>query len=291
MKQYSHILLIALLVFFAFGCEKVINVDIPEHTPVLVPNSRFTTDSLWFVHMSKSVSVLQSDDPEAVENARVEIYEDGVLLDTLTHFGDGLYLSMAGASPEVGKTYSMIASAPGFESVSAVSAVPAMVEITDVAIEDSVSSVGGFGESYTSEIRVTFNDPPGPNYYILSLVRTVIAISPFDTFEVQTFPFIWTDDPDASEYFTSGIPFRDQLFDGQEKTLILNADAADLDIVADQEIWLLSVTEDYYKYNLSAAAIRSGGFNPFTEPVLSHTNIEGGLGIFAGYAQFEYPLD
>jgi Domain of unknown function (DUF4249) len=47
------------------------------------------------------------------------------------------------------------------------------------------------------------------------------------------------------------------------------------------EFYLLSLDKDYYEY--LRAVQRFDGDNPFTEPTLLPTNINGGLGYFAGY--------
>ncbi|WP_128546447.1 DUF4249 domain-containing protein [Larkinella soli] len=48
---------------------------------------------------------------------------------------------------------------------------------------------------------------------------------------------------------------------------------------------LLNVEEAYYQYHRALALQKQADNNPFAEPVLLPTNIEGGLGCFAGYNQ------
>lgn len=51
---------------------------------------------------------------------------------------------------------------------------------------------------------------------------------------------------------------------------------------------LRTVTEDYYQYNYTRDLQASVENNPFAQPVQLYDNIDGGLGIFAGYSQTEY---
>ena len=50
---------------------------------------------------------------------------------------------------------------------------------------------------------------------------------------------------------------------------------------------LRTTTEEYYKYNYTRDLQASTEDNPFAQPVQVFDNIEGGLGIFAGYNQVE----
>lgn len=50
---------------------------------------------------------------------------------------------------------------------------------------------------------------------------------------------------------------------------------------------LRAVTEEYYNYNYTRDLQASVENNPFAQPVQMFDNVEGGLGIFAGYSQVE----
>jgi hypothetical protein len=53
---------------------------------------------------------------------------------------------------------------------------------------------------------------------------------------------------------------------------------------------LLTTDEHYFKYMESIRASSQNNYNPFAEPTFVHTNIEGGLGTFAGYQRFDYEV-
>ena len=46
---------------------------------------------------------------------------------------------------------------------------------------------------------------------------------------------------------------------------------------------LRSVTEEYYRYFAGLSRQKQSSDSPFSEPVIIYDNIDGGLGIFAGY--------
>ncbi len=52
-------------------------------------------------------------------------------------------------------------------------------------------------------------------------------------------------------------------------------------------VLLRTTTEEYYQYNVTQDLQASVESNPFAQPVQVFNNIEGGLGIFAGYSQVE----
>jgi hypothetical protein len=52
------------------------------------------------------------------------------------------------------------------------------------------------------------------------------------------------------------------------------------DSIAAYEVWMLNCNYDYYNFHNSLYN-NNGGGDPFSEPTLLYTNIEGGLGIFA----------
>ena len=52
-------------------------------------------------------------------------------------------------------------------------------------------------------------------------------------------------------------------------------------------VLLRTTTEEYYNYNYTRDLQASVESNPFAQPVQVFDNIEGGLGIFAGYSQTE----
>ena len=51
------------------------------------------------------------------------------------------------------------------------------------------------------------------------------------------------------------------------------------------EIYVANTDRAYYLYNTAIDKIRKANGNPFAEPILTYTNIRGGLGVMSGYNQ------
>jgi hypothetical protein len=79
-------------------------------------------------------------------------------------------------------------------------------------------------------------------------------------------------------YFWDGAAFRDDAFDGQKQRITI-----DLDYVGNNGILLISATEEHFLYHLSYKAYQDSNGDPFAQPVQIYSNVENGLGIFAGH--------
>ena len=117
MKKYSLFLLVPTLVVLC-ACEKVINVDLPDHDPVLVLNGEITADSMWSISVSKSQHILEENTLDMIDSANVEVYEGTTLITKMIQVADGEYESLT-SLPEVGKSYTVKVSATGYDAVEA----------------------------------------------------------------------------------------------------------------------------------------------------------------------------
>jgi len=277
-KSTSFPILVLLLLVFA-GCETVIPVELPPHTPQLTINSTFTNDSLWYVHLSESIGIGESDGPEPIEDGEVRIYADGVILDTLFPLNDGYYVSLT-QMPQLGVAYEVQASAPGFETVKANSILREAVPILSTSARDLTNSAIDFA----SEIKFSFQDPPGNDYYFVAIYRNNSGVG-------NRYPlFIESQDPTLgasplnADWSYQGLLFTDASFNGQLKEIAINSYEFIESSQATYLLFLASLSEDYYRYALTSSAANENEGNPFAEPVRIHSNVEGGYGIFAGYS-------
>lgn len=280
------------LVIFA-GCDQIIEVDLPPHEPQLNINSTFNPDSLWFVNVSSSLGIVEAGDPEVVTNATVVVYADGAVLDTFVHFEDGFYVypgAFQGESAEPGVNYEVRASAPGFQDVKGFGHVPEPVEIlggTWTSTYDSTTYLSG------TKFDVRFQDPSESNYYFVALV-------PIDTTNMQNIilwpSYIMSNSPALgaedvySNYAFQGLVFGDESFNGSEANLEFETYEYGGPSGGVLMVILGTLSEDYYQYARSYSQFFENQFNPFAEPVMIHSNVDGGLGVFAGFSTHSYVL-
>ena len=291
MKNFLYFFILS--VFFA-SCDIVVDLDIPEHKRVLVVNSILTTDSMINTSISHSVGAFDASSISYVNNATVEVYEDGVLLGnmdeqaSLTHDSSGeldsTYVYNFNQKPVAGKIYSYEIVHPDYEAVRASTTVPAAVKlnINDVTL----LSEQDYEKHY--RVRFSFNDASEDNFYRLRL-RNPNRYSGFDYFESNDASMISSAgiQSDGATFYGDEALFDDEMFNGTEKEI-------SIDLFDYKSFWfeeegievqfileLTSVSESYYTYirSLRAHYNNQDQFIFAGEPVQVFTNIENGLGV------------
>ena len=276
------------------NCTKEIEFDAQDIAPRIVVNSLFTNDSIWSAHISRSVGVLETTSYTTIDNASVNIFDDNAnLVTTLTHQGDGLYTSPTGVSPQPNQSYTLEASASGYESVNATNSIPSAVPIYQL---DTVTSTNNDGETIL-EATITFQDPPNvSNYYMLEVFVTGMYYDEWeqDSIEIREPLQISCDDINVETVnrFNFGgfentylyLMLKDQNFDGENYaltfTVINYAELKDMDLFG--EIRLVNTSEEYFNYLKSFNMYQRTINNPFATPVQVYSNVNNGMGIFAG---------
>ncbi len=271
------------LLLSIFSCkedffEQVVELDIPEHMPALAVSANFSDiDTNLVVFVSNSVGVLEPDQPAIVENATVELFKNNTLIHSLNYKANGLY-GVAGVDPigNFAAEYLLKVQAPGFEEITSIQQMPQAVAITeaDYEIDGAITPDG----DRANNISITFQDPGGlENYYSISALGRVSS----GGFEYENMVYLSSFNPivEEGEQF---LVFSDATFDGKEVKLNFytyddlpqNIDSVELDIS------LISITKDRYFFEKSLNIFNNSDGNPFVEPVVVHSNIENGHGIF-----------
>ena len=312
------------------ACELAVEVDIPEHAPQLVAHGFFAPDSAWTIRLRRSTDIEGSEDARklTVTDAAVRVTDEaGDFSVSLAHIGEGIYSASPGAHPVPGMAYTLRAEAPGLPAVRAVSSIPAVT--ADIAELERLDDPNDPNDRFGREIyrlRVRIEDPPGTNYYKLELFRwspfeegiefgyRFIVDEPGRPFAFIEIPFesnetsfrykdyaYFFDSPEISGDDTSfhGALFSDELFDDQTESFEITLSERPFETVESRYILVLSVlSNDYFVYhhtallqdetvgeiNIAAALLQ-------TPPVHLHSNVEKGLGVFAGYAVHTFGFD
>lgn len=282
MKKYLSINLIILLC----SCELVVDIDIPIERPSLVVNALFNTDSVWTAKVSLNRHILDQASFVPVNNAKLVIFDGNNAVDTLTYDTLGFYRSdKANALEE--KVYTLKATAEGYNEVTATSSCPAKVPAVFSAIE---TTTGEFGETIYN-FSITIDDPSGENFYQVGATFEYRYTNPqtgngfvqINNVDVRS-DDKGIDDENIPNF--EGFFFSDALFDGSKFTVNIKmisrwGSADDLKF----NIYLRTLSEEYYRYKTTSLLQNYASDNPFAQPVTVYNNIENGFGIFAGYTQ------
>ena len=275
------------LLFLAVGtqsCVKELELETPDHASMLVLNSVISPDSSWAANLSKSVAVFDPNRPEFVEDAEVEIYDLATeqLVVSLTSRPLGEYDAI-GPMPEIGKTYQLRASAPGFPAIEALTSIPQPAALLSVVWRDTVV----WNREGNPEGLVTFtfqDDPDAQNFYFISLFRSDTAANFMDTIVFFNPVPIYSYDPTLESDLQEGALLTDLFFNGEQREVNIHYEPGE--VAPDDPLWLFlgTVSADFYWYRKTQLAQVEDRFDPLADPTLLHTNVTNGLGIFAGYS-------
>lgn len=292
-----HWLYLIMLGFLLASCEEEIAIDINEVSKHVVVNSIFTPTEEFSVQLSYSRNILNPNDgKECIINAEVAIYNEyDEFLFEMDHQKDGIY-KKANLYPKEGIEYRLRVKVDGYPMIKAQSQVPYLAEIENLRTEDVEIN----GES---AIQVDFdikNDASENNYYIWEVIKSpleeinnsisgnhsaadVIALQDINSFQQGgtrwSKLFLSNNDSAASLINSSFLTLDSPSIEGGEGT------DGDGEEQLNSFLKLLSASSDIYFYYLTVEQYQQQDNNNTStgNPIRIHSNIEGGLGIFAGY--------
>lgn len=300
MKPILYTLGAVIAVWLFTACETVVEVELPERNSKLVLNSLFSPDSSLVLTLSASKGILEAGELEHVNNGSIEVRGSDGSYARVSGRGTGTqpllyYYYHLPLKTKAHVTYTVKASAPGFEEVSATDELPGPVEIDKID-----TSTLRFFDTEEKQVSITFTDPGNAKnfyetrlYYLIyypvyDSTGQVIGMAP----EVGELPSYISSEGLFSEGIDESV-FTDDLFNGSSFTVQLAFDEAIYpqfgdSIPADFPVFLIaelrSASENYYRFTSSYLRYQSSSGDPFAQPVQVFNNVKGGFGIFAGYS-------
>jgi len=277
----KRIIIIAL--FGLISCEKPVNIDIPSYEPELVLNCFFTPDDSFRVHLTQSVSVLDTS-INAVDDAQIIIFENGQAADTLRQGIEGFYFSDITAKRS--NIYSIKVEHENYTTISASDTLPektaiiSTTHITDAGYDEE-------GKLY-DQINIRFSDPAHTeNFYEAAIYHlyTYNGQQARNALVLFSNSSVLVHEGDL-EYYPNYVVFTDELL--QETNEI------DLNFFFQSELdnsrlilqWR-NISRNYYYYRKSIIRHlnnqESDIWGGTGEPVQLYSNITNGRGIFAGF--------
>lgn len=239
---------------------------------------------------------------------------------------------------EVGKTYKLEVSHPDYETVTSETYIPEKVKIISYSSEEVTENRNGYDQKlqtfkinfkdpegeknyYRLSIRI-FSGSWMPNYDDKSDTAGVILLIDQEVGHIESNDRLLNPDQEDANDFLFGSPtnrynlFTDEFIDGQEHELEFSINKnnsrgyyggygdskINSDTIPGEFNWytisLQSITKEAYLYMRASYAQHWYGDDFFSEPVQAYSNVENGVGIFAGYSSSgfsikdgEYPVD
>ncbi len=279
------------LAFFIYSsCTNVVDIDQNLKKPIVTINALFRADNTWQISVTRSRNILGNMYGNyffPVDSAVVTIYDNnGLLVETLTYSYDSSfrYYYNGNTTPVLGKTYTVKVQIENEFTIRAMSNVPLPVQISSIELDSSRYKITG----EDIDMSITFNDVAGEkNYYCVKILRDAFYLKDEDTVRFVEDVYYEPVDPAFQNDFTDGLTtlIRDNLFDGDSYQFRLHmAPSFNVGNTESLRVALLSVSEEYYQYFTTKNLQTNSSEDPFSQPTQVFSNIENGIGIFAGYS-------
>jgi hypothetical protein len=249
-----------------------------------------TDDSIEFVVARNwSIDEELDDSVSKVGNAKIAVYQNGILRHEIEQSPKGKYFKKLGSMVGgAGDDWRIEVTHPDYEKAVVNTTMPKMV------IPKSVKFIkgydfGGVGQfEDANAIEIVIEDPADEeNYYEIRILTVVVEqeelIFGTDTFYVETYyPNNYFSDDPIVERGTSGVLIPDDSFNGKERVFYIVMTGQKIeDIPVDKlRVEWNCVSKDHYQYSKSLQNYqRSSNFGFFAEPIGIYTNVENGLGL------------
>lgn len=278
--------LIPLGILLLSGCETSVDYQANVSSKLTIVSQ--ITPNGWdesrYVYVYASQSPSDSSQFYTPEHLDVNVTTGDTIVHLLSTIQKGKKIFIfPGGFLKSGLTYSIEASAPGFQTVEASTTIPSPSTISDLTIKTisiEQSELNQFKKNirYTLQFKINHTEPN--HYYHLVFYNSYVGLQ--NPYLVN--PELSDNQPFIHHYEYGVLLNRSDVRDDQ--TLIFNfvdwtVEGNDLKRVY---VELRSITEEYYKYHSSLARQLMVRQDPFAEPVTIFNNIDGGYGNFSGFA-------
>lgn len=314
MKSIKHnrpaLLLTGLFLLSIVSCDTFSEFEIPREPDRLVLNGMFEANKPLQLEVGRSIFILDTSYDRSMNNARITLYENGSIASQFEllvdpewpDFRSSIFNSSTGFRPLAGHSYELEVEAEGFETIISSTTIPPPVEVLGSSFEQREIVLENNETGYPAS--VTFIDPKGgANFYQIEVIFSyrVIHDLPIELDSIGAWvgiaPRVQSSQQISERFFKNRIFLEDRAFDGETFTFnfVVDANVAysihileaprDFEHVDGKLSFLVKhITEEQYKYGTTEVLQEELGGDAFSEPVPIFTNIENGLGIFAGYS-------
>ena len=296
-NKFLNIILI-LSQLLLFSCESLIKEIDPSFLPetdskLVVACFISPQDTILAAKVTETKLLIGTtgDVREDITNASVSLSDGSKSIRLIYSSKLGYYRALPSELPIlVGKTYTITASTPDGRKVNASTTVPNLIPIKEVKIDSTMVNDFQQGNRVTNteyDVKVIWQDKAGEtNYYraiseftFIYRIGDPISKKVINTVVSTIIDLRTIDDKDADgkllslnrAYLPTNIGGNIQ---GQDANLKTRLDKI--------KVGLFQTDIHYYNYHTSLRRQRENN-NPFAEPVLLYTNINGGFGCFGAY--------
>lgn len=288
-----------LLMLLSISCEKEITIDLKQHSPSICINCIIEAgaDSI-LIEISKTQSIDNSEEFSLIDNATIQLKEDGKLLSGISYQGKGLYLT--NHRPVEGKEYSITVNVPDYQPLSAKTVVPYYPKANVAFVNDTVEDkMWPNGFRIVPKFNVRLNDLPDNNYYWIILAKIYMQGNNIRGNFNTTYKTDYLGFDDFNRYYVqdNSYPFTNYEYIGilrltdtdfKNKSIEFSISALN-----SGDLYVISFDKHfdrYYKTSIKQFLIYEYDELPVFEPIQIYSNIKNGFGIFGAMAIFKYSV-
>jgi len=274
-KNKGYVIM-AIIILSVLSCEKEAkNVILPEFIHNLVVTSFISPyDSVSFVTVDSNERLygdLSNREPLGEIKVTISDGSDKITLEKGDYF---FFFRRKNMAVQEGKRYTLEVSAANGLKADAECTVPLSRDLNISADTSRIYYSDPYGDKRSElKIKVYLEDPPGEKNYYRFAARQLDYNPSFGRY-----PYIY------DLFNEEKLWFSDEGYDGK-RIYANSASSPSFSEVSDSVkvvIYILNTNKDYFIYHKSLEEY-SGGDDPFSEASPVFSNINGGIGIFAGY--------
>ncbi len=263
------------------ACQTIIEIDTSLEKPILVVNSLFAPDSTWELSLTQSRSIFDNSNsrnfPPVGDGAVVTILdENNAFIETLTFTPEKDFHYTGKTIPKIGRTYNLHIDVENEVGLEATSRIPAPASIISIKQDSSL-----YESEEVIKVDLVFHDPQNEiNYYQIKILKKINS-----SLGDESIPFSPIDPALKNDYSNGSLLLSDKYFNGKDYQVILRVNRSGYrQITSPVRLVLETISEEHFKYfDTKNVQDRANG-DPFAQPVQIYSNINNGLGIFAGYS-------
>ncbi|MCF6240713.1 MAG: DUF4249 domain-containing protein [Bacteroidales bacterium] len=288
MKIINYILTLV-IVLLVVTCTKPYTIKFDDIEKRIVVSSFFNSDSLMMIKVVEEASLSDNikSDFKTIDSALAIIYANNTIIDTAKYTNNGIYYS--NFIPNENIIYKINIKKRGFSDATAEDKIPELIKI------DTLIRLNNNDEYYNYRIKISFHDPASiNNYYLFS----VFWLAHYEDMTWWSEANYRTNDPSIGDWLDNSfqVPiFNDELFNGMKYELAFDLHVEDRESSFERGycyVNLYSISKNMYlylrSYNQQTPRFGDHLLEDFQQglmnPIPIYTNVEGGLGIFAGCA-------
>lgn len=265
------------------ACTDIVELEYPTHEPLLVVNSVVNSRETWSVQVSASKELNNNGFYPLLDQAVVELYQEGSLLEQLSSQGNGQYIS-EDKSPKPGASYTLKVRHTGYSDAQSTIRMPEIPELVQPNVKYVKDPENKTSSGKWIQIKTTITDDPSAEdfYFVRAFMKDSAysyeedKVVYFNRYRSIAFPI-----PISERGFLGMQMFTDRTFQGKEHELIFNVEYLG---GVETFIQIGKISRSLYDYPRTYHKQINYEESPFAQPNAVSNNIEGGLGIFGGYS-------